>query len=81
MRTSHSVCAGTVNGLRYAVYGSGSSHSQVHNGSLSAVCGTNRLVIRDGAVFANGRHCGTVVGGAAVILDAAGRLFVNGEER
>lgn len=48
-------------------------------GSIRIDKGT--LEIKDGRVFANGKDCGVLTSGDAVLLDKDGRLFVNGKER
>jgi hypothetical protein len=47
----------------------------------SAQVGKNKLEIKDGHVFVNGKDGGLLKSGDKVLLDKDGRLFVNGEER
>jgi hypothetical protein len=43
--------------------------------------GTNKLLLEDGHIIANGKGYGTAVLGDTVLLDGEGRLFVNGQWR
>jgi hypothetical protein len=57
----------------------GGSQGVVQSGSFTA--GKNKLELREGSVFANGKDYGTVQEGDSVLLAKKGKLSVNGKER
>jgi hypothetical protein len=80
-KQSTSISKGTAGGIKYEIRGTGSTNVQSVNNSISMSSGRNTVTIKNGRIALNGKDRGTIKRGDSVLLDASGRLYVNGKKR
>ena len=79
---SPNMYGGNFNGISFEVWGFGEQSTHVVAEDEAVVTnGSNRLNIKSGRIVANGRDYGPVKKGETVVLDADGRVTVNGVQR
>lgn len=80
-KQSTSISRGNAGGIKYEVRGSGNTNISSVNNSTRIVSGRNTVTINKGRIVLNGKDRGAVKTGDSVLLDASGRLYVNGKRR
>ena len=78
---SDTAVSGELNGIRYELRGANSVTVNMVNQAIRLQAGADELVIDQQRLYLNGRDRGAISAPATLLLDAQGRLFVNGELR
>ncbi|TMQ32753.1 MAG: hypothetical protein E6K70_16855 [Planctomycetota bacterium] len=67
--------------VSYEVRGGGGGFTKGITQDGSFIVGDNKLELKDGHIFANGKYYGQVKNGDSILLDTDRQLYVNGEKR